>query len=79
VPKLVAHAEVTLISCPGEDDTEERENIVVERQWDEQLRYFITISGKSFPIGGTVPITLVMMPLSKVKIYRITVMLEGGS
>ncbi|CEL52563.1 Putative arrestin-related trafficking adapter C2D10,04 OS=Schizosaccharomyces pombe (strain 972 / ATCC 24843) GN=SPBC2D10.04 PE=1 SV=1 [Rhizoctonia solani AG-1 IB] len=76
VPKLVAHAEVTLISCPGEDDTEERENIVVERQWDEQLRYFITISGKSFPIGGTVPITLVMMPLSKVKIYRITVMLE---
>ncbi|KAG8732449.1 hypothetical protein FRC11_013569 [Ceratobasidium sp. 423] len=76
VPKLVAHAEVTLISCPGEDDTEERENIVVERQWDEQLRYYITISGKSFPIGGTVPITLVMMPLSKVKIYRLTVLLE---
>ncbi|KDN47846.1 hypothetical protein RSAG8_03266, partial [Rhizoctonia solani AG-8 WAC10335] len=76
VPKLVAHAEVTLISCPGEDDTEERENIVVERQWDEQLRYFITISGKSFPIGGVVPITLVMMPLSKVKIYRLTVLLE---
>ncbi|CAE6351652.1 unnamed protein product [Rhizoctonia solani] len=76
VPKLVAHAEVTLISCPGEDDTEERENILVERQWDEQLRYFITISGKSFPIGGVIPITLVMMPLSKVKIYRLTVMLE---
>ncbi|CUA72747.1 Putative arrestin-related trafficking adapter C2D10,04 [Schizosaccharomyces pombe 972h-] [Rhizoctonia solani] len=76
VPKLVAHAEVTLISCPGEDDTEDRENIVVERQWDEQLRYFITISGKSFPIGGAVPITLVMMPLSKVKIYRLTVLLE---
>ncbi|CAE6455080.1 unnamed protein product, partial [Rhizoctonia solani] len=76
VPKLVAHADVTLISCPGEDDTEERENIVVERQWDEQLRYFITISGKSFPIGGAVPITLVMMPLSKVKIYRLTVLLE---
>ncbi|QRW25274.1 arrestin [Rhizoctonia solani] len=65
--------------CPGEDDTEERENVVIERQWDEQLRYFITISGKSFPIGGTVPITLVMMPLAKVKIYRLTVMLEGGS
>ncbi|KAF8756753.1 Arrestin (or S-antigen), C-terminal domain [Rhizoctonia solani] len=64
---------------PGEDDTEERENVVIERQWDEQLRYFITISGKSFPIGGTVPITLVMMPLAKVKIYRLTVMLEGGS
>ncbi|CAE6538137.1 unnamed protein product [Rhizoctonia solani] len=79
VPKLVAHAEVTLISCPGEDDTEERENIVVERQWDEQLRYYITISGKSFPIGGTVPITLVMMPLAKVKIYRLTVLLEGES
>ncbi|KAG9105365.1 hypothetical protein FRC07_009342, partial [Ceratobasidium sp. 392] len=76
VPKLVAQSEVTLISSPGEDDMEETENIVVERQWDEQLRYFITISGKSFPIGGVVPITLVMMPLAKVRIYRITVLLE---
>jgi hypothetical protein len=77
VPKLAAQTEVTLVSCPGEDDTEERENIAVERQWDEQLRYYITISGKSFPIGGTVPITLVMMPLAKVRIYRLTVLLEG--
>lgn len=77
VPKLVAQAEVTLISSPGEDDTEDRENIAVERQWEEQLRYFITISGKSFPVGGVVPITLVMMPLAKVKIYRITLLLEG--
>ncbi|KAG8691633.1 hypothetical protein FRC09_011570 [Ceratobasidium sp. 395] len=76
VPKLVAQHEVTLIASPGEDDTEETENIVVERQWDEQLRYFINIAGKSFPIGGVVPITLVMMPLAKVRIYRITVLLE---
>ncbi|KAG8709975.1 hypothetical protein FRC08_017803 [Ceratobasidium sp. 394] len=76
VPKLVAQAEVTLISSPGENDTEETDNIVVERQWGEQLRYFINISGKSFPVGGVVPVTLTLMPLDKVRIYRISVILE---
>lgn len=44
--------EVRMVACPGEDDTEETENVIVERQWEEQLRYLVALSGRSFPIGG---------------------------
>jgi hypothetical protein len=44
--------EVMMVACPGEDEGEVTENVVVERQWEEQLRYVVALSGKSFPIGG---------------------------
>jgi len=69
--------DVTVISCPTEDDTEESENIIVERHWDQQLQYLIAVSGKAFYIGGTVPVTFTLMPLMKVKLYRISVFIEG--
>lgn len=77
--KLSATREVTIIAAPGEDDTEEHENIIVERQWDNQMQYLISVSGKSFPIGGTMPIQITMLPLTKMKIYRISVLLEGAA
>jgi hypothetical protein len=75
--KLSASREVILIASPGEDDTEDSENIIVERQWDSQLQYLISISGRSFYIGGTLPIQITMLPMSKMKIHRISVILEG--
>ena len=75
--KLTANREVILISCPNEDDTEDTDSILVERHWDMQLQYLISISGRAFHIGGTVPISIRMLPLSKIKVYRITVILEG--
>lgn len=68
--------EVVLIACPGEDDTEDGENIIVERQWDAQLQYLITISGRSFHIGGHMPMQITMLPLTKSKVHRISVILE---
>ena len=41
-----------MIATPQEDDLEETENVIVERQWEEQMRYQIALSGKAFPIGG---------------------------
>lgn len=38
--------EVVLVSCPGEDDTEDSESIVVERFWETQMKYTIILSGK---------------------------------
>ncbi|KZT21064.1 hypothetical protein NEOLEDRAFT_801051 [Neolentinus lepideus HHB14362 ss-1] len=73
--KLTAQREVTLVACP-EEDAEDTENIIVERQWDDQLQYFISISGRTFHIGGTMPVHLTLMPLAKVKVYRISVLLE---
>jgi len=74
--KLTASREVIMIACPTED-TEDTENIIVERHWDEQLQYLISISGRSFYIGGIVPVTFTLMPLAKVKIHRISVSIEG--
>jgi hypothetical protein len=34
----VEEQEVILIASPGEDDLEETENVIVERQWEDQLR-----------------------------------------
>ncbi len=75
--KLSAQREIVVVSCPTEEDTEDTENIIVERHWDQQLQYLITISGRSFYIGGTIPISFTMMPLTKVKIHRLSVFIEG--
>ncbi|CAA7260536.1 unnamed protein product [Cyclocybe aegerita] len=74
--KLTAARDVVIIACPTEEDTEDTENIIVERHWDQQLQYLISISGRSFHIGGTVPVSFTLMPLTKVKIHRISVLLE---
>lgn len=43
---LTASTEVTLVSAPGQDDTEENESIVVERFWETQMKYHVALSGK---------------------------------
>ncbi|KAG6861114.1 hypothetical protein C0995_003843 [Termitomyces sp. Mi166 len=74
--KYAANREVMVITSPTEEDTEDTENIIVERHWEQQLQYLISISGRSFYIGGTVPITFTLMPLTKMKIHRISVLIE---
>ncbi|OCH90613.1 hypothetical protein OBBRIDRAFT_819245 [Obba rivulosa] len=74
--KLSAMQEITVVACPSEEDTEETESIIVERQWDTQMQYLITISGRSFVVGGTIPISITFMPWTKMKIYRVSVVIE---
>lgn len=76
-PKYTAEREVIVVSCPTEDDTEDTENIIVERHWDQQMQYLIAISGRSFYIGGTLPVTFTMLPLAKASVHRVAVYLEG--
>lgn len=76
-PKLSASREVILVASPGEDDTEDMENIIVQRRWDSQLEYLLSISGRSFYIGGTLPIQITILPMTKIKVHRIAVILEG--
>jgi len=75
--KLTAQREVLVVAAPGEEDTEESENIIVERQWDTQLQYLIAISGRSFPTGGTIPLDLTIMPFTKAKVHRISIYIDG--
>ena len=65
------------MSCPTEEETEDTENIIVERTWEQQLQYLISVSGRAFFIGGTVPVSMVLMPLEKVKVHRIMIYIEG--
>ncbi|KAJ7188705.1 hypothetical protein C8R46DRAFT_1157632 [Mycena filopes] len=74
--RLHAVREVIVIAAPIEDDAEETENIIVERHWEQQLQYLISISGRSFPVGGVVPVSLTLMPMAKVKIHRLSIYLE---
>jgi len=73
---LSSSTEVLLVSAPGAEDTEEAESIVVERFWESQMKYHVALSGKAFPIGGRIPITIRLSPMAKVKLYRITATLE---
>ncbi|KXN87481.1 Arrestin-related trafficking adapter 3 [Leucoagaricus sp. SymC.cos] len=75
-PKYTAERPVIVVSCPTEDDIEETENIIIERHWDHQLQYLIAVSGRSFYIGGTLPVTFTMLPLGKARVHRIAVYLE---
>ncbi|KAF7360214.1 Arrestin-C domain-containing protein [Mycena venus] len=74
--RLHAVRQVIVVAAPMEDDTEETESVVVERHWEQQLQYLISISGRSFPIGGVMPISLTIMPMAKVKIHRVSILLE---
>ncbi|KAG2347465.1 hypothetical protein BDR05DRAFT_927310 [Suillus weaverae] len=74
--KLTAQREVLVVAAPCEEDTEDSENIIIERQWESQLQYLIAISGRRFPTGGTIPIDLTIIPFTKAKVHRISVYIE---
>ncbi|KAF8633417.1 hypothetical protein AX17_004588 [Amanita inopinata Kibby_2008] len=75
-PRWSTVREVIVVASPVEDDTEDTENIVVERHWEQQLQYLLTVSGRSFYIGGTIPISFTLLPLSKIRVHKIVVCLE---
>lgn len=70
---LVGNKELTLIRAPAEGSLEQTEPIAISRNWEDQLHYDIVISGKSFPLGSSVPIAFKLTPLAKVQCHRIKV------
>lgn len=74
--KMKTERHVIIVSYPAEEETEE-DSVEVERQWDSQLQYLISISGRNFFIGGHIPFSLTLLPLTKIKIYRFIISLEG--
>ncbi|RPA92737.1 hypothetical protein L873DRAFT_1817146 [Choiromyces venosus 120613-1] len=72
-PNLVGKKDVILIRCPAETSLECSEPIAISRTWEDQLHYDIVISGKSFPLGSTIPIAFKLTPLAKVRCHRIKI------
>ena len=62
-----------MIRAPAEGSLEQIEPIAISRNWEDQLHYDIVISGKSFPLGASVPIAFKLTPLAKVQCHRIKV------
>ena len=74
--RLTTASEVHVVAAPNEDDLEAIEPITVERMWETELSYKIVISVKSAPIGGEIPVSILLHPLGKMKVFRFTATLE---
>lgn len=72
-PNLHGTKEVPIIRVPDQMSLEMTEPISISRQWEDQLHYDIIISGKSFPIGGKIPIAFKLTPLAKVQVHKLKV------
>ena len=75
-PRLRARRDVVLVRLPAELNLQQTEPITVSKTWEDQLHYEIVISGKSFPLGSTVPIAFRLTPLAKVRCHKIRVYLS---
>ncbi|KAI9158984.1 putative arrestin-related trafficking adapter [Paramyrothecium foliicola] len=72
-PNLHGTKEVNIIRVPDQLSLEMSEPISISRRWEDQLHYDIIISGKSFPIGGKIPIAFKLTPLAKVQVHKLKV------
>lgn len=78
--RLTTTIPVEVICMPSEE-FDDRDAIVVERQWDTddrpQLRYLLSIGSRYFVQGSEIPWNIQLLPLNKAKLYRISIILEG--
>lgn len=72
-PNLHGAKEVSIVRLPDQMSLETVEPISISRHWEDQLHYDIIISGKSFPIGGRIPIAFKLTPLAKVQVHKLKV------
>tara|TARA_R110002060_G_scaffold20689_12_gene28205 strand:- start:2808 stop:3500 length:693 start_codon:yes stop_codon:yes gene_type:complete len=64
---------ISLIRSPAEDSLEQAESIIVNRDWEDQLRIEIAVSGKSFSLGSQIPVAIELTPLAKARCHGIDV------
>lgn len=65
---------IKVVRIPCDNSVEENEPIVIERDWEDQLRYEIVIASKSVVLDTFLPISLKFIPLyGKVALHRIRI------
>lgn len=72
-PNLFGSKEVNIVRVPDLLSQETSEPVALARHWDNQMYYEACISGKSFLIGGNIPIAFKITPLAKVQVHKIKV------
>jgi len=68
---------INVVATPSEDATEDVESVTVNKAWEDQMVYYLSIVGRAFPIGSKIPIQLTIMPLAKIKIHKVSVAIDG--
>ena len=76
-PKLSSSVDVQIVSCLAPEATNDLDNIIVQRSWEDKLSYVVHVEGTAFPIGGVIPVNISLMPLDKISLYRVTLGIEG--
>ncbi|CAK7272828.1 hypothetical protein SEPCBS119000_005327 [Sporothrix epigloea] len=76
---LHGRKEVSVIRVPDQMSLETVEPISIARTWEDQLHYNIVVSGKSFPIGGRIPIAFKLTPLAKVQLHKLKVLVTEST
>lgn len=73
-PVLKGKLPIKLVRVPTDNSVEENEPIVIERDWDDHLRYEIVVASKSVVLDSYLPLSLKFIPLhGKVALHRIRV------
>ncbi|WFD31144.1 hypothetical protein MSPP1_002178 [Malassezia sp. CBS 17886] len=75
-PNLVNQREVTLVQMPAAADATDPDLCVVTRTCEDMLSYMVSVGGRSFAIGTSIPVSLRFVPTDKIRVHRITVALE---
>lgn len=71
---LSARLPIEVVRIPSDNSVEENEPIIIERDWEDQLRYEIVVASKSVVLDTYLPILLRFIPLfGKVALHRIRI------
>ncbi|GEQ72899.1 hypothetical protein JCM33374_g6587 [Metschnikowia sp. JCM 33374] len=71
---LSARLPIEVVRIPSDNSVEENEPIIIERDWEDQMRYEIVVASKSVVLDSYLPMTLKFIPLfGKVALHRIRV------
>jgi len=76
-PRMETIHTINVVAAPSEDATDDVESVTVNKQWEDQMVYNLSIIGRAFPIGSRIPIQLTFLPLAKIKIHRVSVVIDG--
>lgn len=77
-PRMETVRTINVVAAPSDDATEDVESVTVNKTWEDQMVYRLSIVGRAFPIGSKVPVHLIFLPLAKIKIHRVTVAVDGA-
>jgi hypothetical protein len=77
IPRMEIVRSVNVVATPSEDATDDVESVTVNKTWEDQMEYYLSVVGRAFPIGSKVPIQLTFLPLAKIKIHKVSVVIDG--